>query len=54
MPVVEDPMKILLEEFDLQVDTLFKQRLQANPSHQSWESTPLGQDSDVMDPSLLE
>lgn len=54
VPVAEDPMKILLEEFDLEVDTLFQKKSQANPAYQSWESTPLGQDSDMQDPADLE
>lgn len=45
MPAAEDPMKILLEEFDLEVDTLFEKQSPAQTDYQSWESTPLGQDS---------
>eukprot|EP00892_Ulva_mutabilis_P001949 jgi/Ulvmu1/11755/UM008_0169.1 len=53
MPAVDDPMKILLEEFELEVDTLFQPKAQPNSSYQSWESTPLGQD-EMADPAALE
>lgn len=46
-------MKILLEEFDLDVNTLFEQKAPAQSDYQSWESTPLGEDSNGMDEAWM-